>query len=304
MKRCAFLTHEALPDGTADDRLTFAVLLSLGWTVDALPWSSTGVAWDTYDAVVVRSTWDYHRRATEFLGRLAEIERAGARLFNSLEMIAWNASKTYLRDLAARAVPTVPTIWRDRLGEDDLASVFDELGVDEIIVKPVVGASAEGIERLDRRASAGHRQELASRFADRPLLAQPVVRAIFDEGEYSLIYLDGAFSHAVCKAPRAGDFRVQEEHGGMSRDAVPEPSLCAAADASLAVLDERPLYARVDVVRANDDASWWLMELELIEPALYLGRHEAAPERLARALDRRVRADSMARVGRRGSRTE
>ena len=168
--------------------------------------------------------------------------------------------------------------------------MFEELGADDIIVKPVVSASAEGTERIDRHAPVARVRQLEAQFATRALMAQPVARAVLDEGEFSLIYLGGTYSHDVRKTPRLGDFRVQEEHGGVIRPAEPEAALLMTGDAVLTALPEVPLYARVDIVRANDRAAWWLMELELIEPALYFGMHPGAAERFARALDDRFQA--------------
>ena len=285
-RRCAFLSYDGAQRGTVDDRLAIPPLESRGWRVDVVSWRAA-VAWNAYDAVVIRSTWDYHRSPETFLEVLAEIDRSGARLLNPLAIVRWNARKIYLRELDRLGITTVPTVWRERLGAGDMASVFEELAADDIIVKPVVSASAEGTERIDRRAPVTRVRHIEAQFGTRPVMAQPVARAIFDEGEFSLIYLGGAYSHAVRKTPRLGDFRVQEEHGGTIWPAEPEATLRMAGDAVLAALPEKPLYARVDFVRANDAAGWWLMELELIEPALYLGICPGAPEQFARALDDR-----------------
>jgi hypothetical protein len=287
-RRCAFLTYDRMPQGTTDDRLAIPPLEARGWRVDVLSWRAAA-DWSAYDAVVIRSTWDYHRDPETFLEILGEIDRSGACLLNPLNLVRWNVRKTYLRELDALSVATVPTVWRERLEAGELAGVFEELGADDIIVKPVVSASAEGTERIDRRAPVSHVRHVEAQFATRALMAQPIASAVLDEGEFSLIYLGGAYSHAVRKTPQRGDFRVQEEHGGVIRPAEPEGSLRSVGDAVLASLPEVPLYARVDIVRTNDFSRWWLMELELIEPALYLGVSSGAPERFARALDDRFR---------------
>jgi glutathione synthase/RimK-type ligase-like ATP-grasp enzyme len=285
--RCVFLTSPALPGGTEDDGLARAALERLGWQVDVVSWRDAALG--ACDAAVIRSTWDYHHHLEAFLAVLANAEAAGSVLLNPLRLVSWNARKTYLRDLASRGISTVPTVWRERLAPGSLPGLFVELGAGDIVVKPVVSASADGAVRLDRRVTPERARDIENRFVGRALMAQPVALAILEEGEYSLIYLDGAFSHAVRKTPRPGDFRVQEEHGGMIRPCEPAESLRAAGDAVLAALPEVPLYARADIVRSNDGADWWLMELELIEPALYLGMHDGAPERFARVLDARFR---------------
>ena len=296
MRRCAFLTL-ADPGGyVIDDELAHEPLRALDWHVDAVPWNRPGVAWEDYDLVVIRSPWDYVHDPDGFLAVLAAIERRSVRLENRLPLVRWNLDKTYLRDLAARGVATVPTLFRDRLGRGELGSLFEEVGSlspaeaagsREIVIKPVVGASAEGAYRLDARAVRARGGEVEAYYAGRPLQAQPLARAVLEEGEYSLFYFDGAHSHTVLKTPGPDDFRVQEEHGGAIRTVTADAALLAAGQTALGALDETPLYARADFVRAEGGGAYWLMELELVEPSLYLRMDREAPERFARALDAR-----------------
>lgn len=289
MNRCAFLTYDRAPDITADDRLAIPHLERLGWTIEAVPWRQAVALASGFDAMVLRSAWDYHRHLDEFLDVITRVEQAGVRLFNAPSLVRWNAAKSYLRDLDAQGFPTVPTVYRDGLANGTLHELFDELGADDIVVKPLVSASAEGTERVDRHISPDRLRTVEEHFATRELMAQPVARAVLDEGEYSLIYLGGSFSHAIRKTPKHGDFRVQEAHGGMNRPAEPDPSQLSLGTAVIDSLLTSPLYARVDIVKANDADGWWLMELELVEPALYLALGAGAPERFARAIDLRVR---------------
>jgi glutathione synthase/RimK-type ligase-like ATP-grasp enzyme len=220
---------------------------------------------------------------------LAEIEQSGAPLFNDLQTVRWNLDKTYLRSLAERGVPIVPTAWRERLRRGELAALFDEAVSEEIVVKPVVGAGAIGAFRLERRALTPQRAaEVETYYAERTLMAQPFLTAITSEGEYSLFYFNGQFSHAIQKVPQPGDFRVQEEHGSQILAAAPDARLRTAADRAVAAIGDPPLYARADLVRANDSNDFWLIELELVEPSLYLRMNDESPQRFAKALDRRV----------------
>jgi hypothetical protein len=285
---CAFLTLQNPAGFFIDDELSYAPLRVLGWQVEAVPWRTADVDWRRYDLVVIRSPWDYQRDPAAFLGVLEAIEAAGVALQNRLAQVRWNLEKTYLLELAERGVGIVPTVWRDRLAAGELAALFGEVGNSRIVIKPVVGANADGAFRLDCATVAGAAAGVEDYYADRPLMAQPWVDAITGEGEYSLIYFNGVYSHAVQKTPKAGDFRVQEEHGAAIRSVTPGPGLRAAGDAVLAALDEVPLYARADFVRANGRESFWLMELELIEPGLYLRMDAGAPGRFARALDVRL----------------
>ena len=277
MRTCAFLTTDDLTDYVTDDVLAEAPLAELGWAVEHVPWRQSG-GWERYEAVVIRSTWDYHKHPEEFLAVLEEIDRSGSRLANPLELVRWNARKTYLRDLEARGLPVVPTVW-DR-------SRFDELDADEIVIKPVVSASAFHTYRLRRgdRWSA----EMEAAFAGREIMAQPFLRSIVEEGEFSLFYFGSELSHVVLKSPKEEDFRVQEEHGGLIRKVEPPPPLVELGQEIVASLPVPLLYARVDLARL-DSGGYALMELELIEPSLYFRTDAGAPERFARALDERMR---------------
>ncbi len=254
-----------------------------------MPWDRPEVRWEEFDLVVVRSTWDYHRRVDEFLQMLSAAEAAGVQIENPPALIRWNLEKSYLRELARWGVATVPTLWLDRLVDGDLRRIVADLGSPGVVIKPQVGASAEGAVWLSGASTGQRSAEVEDSFADRALLAQPFVEGILEEGESSLFYFGGRFSHAIAKTPAAGDFRVQEEHGGTVRSLQPEPGLRSAGRAVLEALGTTPLYARIDFVRADDEAAFWLMELELIEPSLYLRMDEKAPSRFAEAIAERRR---------------
>jgi len=302
MPGCAFLTLEDPTDYVIDDELAYAPLASLGWRVDTIPWQRRQVDWRNYDAVVIRSTWDYINDPDAFLEKLAEIERSGTPLFNGLDLVRWNIRKTYLRDLVERGVAVVPTIWRDRLEPNELLNLLQEIGTSEVVIKPVIGLNAHGAFRLDAQSARNGADELYRYYSDRALLAQPFLSAITTEGEFSLFYFNGELSHAILKVPKSGDFRVQEEHGGMIRAVATDDALRAAGDAVMRAIDAVPLYARVDFVRPNatlstqpttlNSSDYCLMELELIEPSLYLRMDKAAPMRFARALHERVVKDA------------
>lgn len=272
-----------------DDDLAYQPLADLGWQTEAIPWSQPNVSWAAYDAIVIRSTWDYATAPDRFLAVLAEIEQTGALLLNDLQTVRWNLDKTYLRDLAKRGVPIVPTAWRERLQRAELAELFDQVGDEEIVVKPVVGAGAIGAFRLQRNdLSRQLTEEVESHYADRALMAQPFLRTITSEGEYSLFYFNGEFSHAIQKIPKPGDFRVQEEYDSQIIPIAAPAELRAAGDRTVAAIGQPLLYARVDLVRANHGDGYWLIELELVEPSLYFRTDDQSPTRFAIALDQRL----------------
>lgn len=281
MRHCAFLTLETRDGWVMDDDLAHEPLRELGWEVTSVPWSRPGMDWSRFEAVVIRSTWDYFRRFDEFLATLERIDRSGARLANPLETVRWNLHKTYLRDLEARGLPVVPTLWRTNPDADSIHRLFDELGTDEIVIKPVVSASAYDTFRLSRDSDPS---EMASRFAGREVMAQPFLASIVDEGEYSLFYFGGELSHTILKSPKDNDFRVQEEHGGFIRPAEPPAPLPDLGRRIVEALPVQPLYARVDLVRyPQGGPGFVLMELELVEPSLYFRIVPGSAERFARA---------------------
>ena len=278
MRPCAFLTLDAPEGWVTDDDLTHEPLRALGWEATSLPWNRPGVDWSRFEAVVIRSTWDYHKRLAEFLAVLEEIDRSGARLANPLEIVRWNVRKTYLRDLEDRGLPVVPTLWQTGPDAERIRRLFDELGTDEIVLKPVVSASAYDTFRLRRDSDLS---EAVTVFAGRDVMAQPFLSSIVDEGEYSLFYFDGELSHTILKSPKDRDFRVQEEHGGLIRPAEPPAPLPDLGRRIMEALPVQPLYARVDLVR--HDSEFVLMELELVEPSLYFRIVPGSAERFARA---------------------
>jgi glutathione synthase/RimK-type ligase-like ATP-grasp enzyme len=288
MLRCAFLTLDDSTGFVIDDELAYPPLAALGWRAEAISWRTGSRDWRTYDAVVIRSTWDYIADPDAFLAVLAEIERTGTPLFNALDLVRWNIRKTYLRDLARRGVPVVPTIWRERLAAGELPALIEEVGSDEIVIKPIVGLNARGVFRVDARSARQPSAALSAHYAEREFMVQPFLSHVISEGEFSLFYFNGQLSHAILKTPKAHDFRVQEEHGGVLRAVQAESGLREAGATALRALDSVPLYARADFVRANHFLGFWLMELELIEPSLYLRMDAGAPERFAQALHERA----------------
>lgn len=283
MPRVAFLTLDDRSAYVIDDDLAIAELTRRGWGVEEVPWRRRGVDWRAYDGVVIRTPWDYQKDPAAFLEAIAAIAATGVPIANPVDVVRWNLRKTYLRDLEKRGVPIVPTRWGRGLDAAALPALADALGGGEFIVKPVVSANADDTFRLAPRPDDATVAALVRTFADRDWMAQPFVRAVLDEGEFSVFHFGGRYSHAIRKTPAPGDFRVQEEHGGIITAVVPEPALLRAAERVLATLDDTLLQARVDLVRMPD-GDFALMELEIIEPSLYFRMHPRAPGNFADAL--------------------
>jgi hypothetical protein len=225
------------------------------------------------------------------LAALKAIESSRTPLANPLSLVRWNLSKDYLRELGTRGVRVVPTIWSRGLRLRELEEAFNTFACDEIVIKPSIGASAGDTYRLTHASAREKAAELESVFSDRDFMTQPFLQAVVEEGEFSLFYFGGRFSHAVLKSPKPRDFRVQEEHGAAIHSvAAPRESL-HTAERILQQLEISPLYARVDLVR-DGDRDFFLMELELIEPALYFRTDEQAADRFATAFEQWISENS------------
>ncbi len=288
MPCCAFLTMDCLDGYVSDDHLLIAPLEQRGWTVTMVSWEQPGIDWSQYDLVLIRTPWNYHRFPDTFLETLQRIEHSTSRLENPTRLVRWNLRKTYLRELAHQGVAIVPSLWGHGIAVSEIDRFFDQLASDTIVLKPVVGANADDTYRLRKPLSARQREAIATTYADRGYLVQPFLNAIIREGEFSLIYFAGGFSHAILKTPNPGDFRVQEEHGGLIQSVTPEPALRQQADSIMSCIRPAPLYGRVDLVREGP-TRFRLMELELIEPALYLRMDASSADRFANVIDQRCR---------------
>lgn len=282
-KLCAFLTLDQRGDFVIDDEHAIGPLEDLGWQVATLSWRQTAIPWSEFDAVVIRSTWDYWNDLPDFVDSLAAIDQQTV-LANPLQLVRWNLAKTYLHDLQQRGVEVVPTLWLDGLDPGALERHSRQLAVDQLVVKPVVGANGEDAFRLALGDDPLRLEQIAARFRDRACMLQPFLPRVLAEGEYSLFYLGGAYSHAILKVPAQGEFRSQEERGAEILPVEPEPALRAHGDRAFAAVSPAPLYARIDFVR-SEAGEFQLMELELVEPSLYLRTDPGAPARFARAID-------------------
>lgn len=287
MKKCAFLTLDEVGDYVIDDEHTIAPLTRLGWQVSTVSWRQTEIPWKDFDAVIIRSTWDYWNDVPAFLSTLERIN-SETQLANRLELVRWNLAKTYMRDLQQKGIGIVPTLWANSLEVDFFRHYQGELGVDEIVVKPVVGANGEDAYRVSERDRPERLERICARFPNRDCMIQPFMPNIINEGEYSLFFFGRQYSHAILKSPAESEFRSQEEHGAEIQSVKPQEKLLLRARQVMDTLSPPPLYARVDFIRDAED-DFLVMELELIEPSLYLRMDSQAPGRFAAAIDRWAR---------------
>lgn len=275
----ALVTCAEYPDLCDDDRLLIPAFERRGCRAEPVLWDDQARRWGDYDAVVPRSTWDYHRRLPEFLGWLDRLERESVPVWNRMPTLRWNTNKRYLRDLEAAGIPVTPTVWVAKGSAVTLRELMQSVGSDALVVKPAVSASAFETWRTDRSRVAEDEARFSRMVAHRDLMVQPFLPVFETDGEISHVFLDGAFSHAVRKRPRRGDFRVQEEHGGTPERTEASTDLVRQAARALAAAPEPTLYARVDGVVINGGLV--VTELELVEPRLYFGWEPGAADRFA-----------------------
>lgn len=284
MKKVAFLTMDNLDGFVSYDDLLIEPLNKVGWTVEKVSWRKVNVNWNEFNAVIVRSTWDYQTDHLKFLKVLEEIDRSNAHLENSLPVLKWNMNKSYLRDLEKVGVLIPQTLWKRNFDAKDINKYFDLLNTDEIIIKPNISGNADNTFRIKRDNILQNIPHLEEVFSHRDFMVQPFIKNIIDEGEYSLFYFGGEYSHSILKKPKEKDFRVQEEHGGILKSISPSKHLLETAKTILDKIEPLPLYARIDLVRTNDN-QFALMELELIEPSLYFNMDKESPQRFAKAFN-------------------
>jgi glutathione synthase/RimK-type ligase-like ATP-grasp enzyme len=284
--RVALVTYRNLPELSPDDEVLRSALDDAGIRAEPAVWDDPGVEWSRFDLVVVRSTWDYHLRLEEFLAWIAA-RAQDARLSNAPEVLRWNARKTYLAELEARGIAVVPTLWVERGDSSGIGAQVAARGWTDVVIKPVVSASAHGtwLSRVPFDAESEHR--FREEVSARSVMVQPLLHEVAAEGELSLMFIGGAFSHAVRKLPRAGDFRVQREHGGSAALVDAPTQVVRAAARALASSPAPTLYARVDGCVVN--GKFLLMELELLEPSLFFTCAPGAASRLANEILTRVR---------------
>lgn len=287
MKSCVLLTMDDCTGYCIYDHYLHAPLKAAGWKPYTISWQNKTCKWDDYDVVIIRSTWDYQQHKEKFLQVLTDISQTSAILENKLEIVKWNIDKWYLRDLENNGCDIIPTIWPVVLEENILREAFDIFNTNRLIIKPRVSANADNtiiIKNSDINDN-NYISELQKIYKNRSFLLQPFIQNIQDEGEYSVFYFAGEYSHTILKKPQPGDFRVQEEHGGILQRVNPEYDLLKAAAKVNDYLGHSLLYARLDFVRGGDN-QFYIMEVELIEPSLYFNLDEMAANRFVAALER------------------
>jgi len=276
----ALVTYKKEPDLVYGDDLLAADLKLLGIKVAVCPWDDTDINWRQFDAVVLRSCWDYHSRAAEFTRWLNSSKSQKVNLLNTYDLVFWSLHKSYLLDLEAKGVNIVPTVYLKQGSSVD-SSTFKEKSWDQVVIKPAIGASGyrlfsgsvndpKVLEKLEKLAT------------NQDTLVQPLMPEVRQVGEYSSIFFNNTRSHTVLKKPKEGDFRSNYEHGATATVVEPSADVLNELEQILKQVTPMPLYARVDyLISAGRPV---LMELELVEPNLYMDLFPQAAKTFAKQI--------------------
>ena len=294
--RVALVSCSNLPDWEVDDRSLITALEKLNIECFRPAWDDEDFDWSSCDLILPRTTWDYQERIADFLPWLERV--AGeSRLLNPLPLIRWNLDKRYLRDIERSGLISLPeSIWLDMQPGDaplpPLRSLCAERGWRRAFLKPVIGATAWGTLPFDALSEDGlsaAEEHLREWLPRRGMILQRYHEQVEAEGEFSLIFFEGRFSHGVQKIPRPGDYRVQDDHGATDHPWEPPGDWVTRCAELLEHLTPQPLYARCDFLRGTSGEPL-LIELELIEPSLFFRHDSAAAGRFAASILQRLGA--------------
>lgn len=277
--KVALASCDNLPGWEVDDLPLVAELESLGVEVHTPAWSDE-IDWKMFDATVIRTTWDYHTRAQEFLDWTSGVPR----LFNCLQVIEWNIHKSYLRELETCGIPIAPTVWIKKGEHTSVVKVLQQLQTDAGFIKPLVGACASDTLRFNSD-EIDQAQSFLEERANQEMMVQPYLNSVETEGELSAIFVDGVFTHGVQKIPVEGDYRVQDDFGAEDS---PYDFTIEEIESMSEIFSHVPsgdslLYARVDYLRGTD-GTLLLNELELIEPSMFFRHSTDAHTKFAKAI--------------------
>lgn len=251
-----------------EDALLGEALTGLGLSFTRVAWNDDSVDWSRFRIAVIRSTWDYHENLVEFQDWLERVDTLTT-LCNPLQFVRWNMDKHYLADLSENGIPIVPSKFLEKGQPVSLPEIVEETGWKQAIFKPCVSAAARETYRVDESNIADRQAVLSSLLERESLIFQPFMQNVVSKGEDTLMVFGDTFTHAVRKTPKQGDFRVQDDHGGSVRSIEPEPEQVELALRAMKSRGFKLAYGRVDMVRDDEDR-WRVMELEAIEPELWL----------------------------------
>ena len=255
-----------------------------GLKVDITYWDNPTYEWQETKSVLFRTIWDYFERFNEFWEWLEQV-KTKTRLINSYELIKWNIDKHYLKDMSSWGIETVPTYFADKGCNMKLHEIAKRNQWKDLVIKPAISASAFKTYKILANEIQVNEKLFNSLVQERNMLVQPYFETITQLGEASLMVFDGKFTHAILKKAQPGDFRVQDDFGGTVHNYIPTKAEINFAEKVFETCKTKPVYGRVDIVWDNDK-NFYLSELEIIEPELWIRNYPKCAERIAEAVDK------------------
>ena len=255
-----------------------------GLKVDITYWDNPTYEWQETKSVLFRTIWDYFERFNEFCEWLEQV-KTKTRLINSYELIKWNIDKHYLKDISSWGIETVPTYFADKGCNMKLHEIAKRNQWKDLVIKPAISASAFKTYKILANEIQVNEKLFNSLVQERNMLVQPYFETITQLGEASLMVFDGKFTHAILKKAQPGDFRVQDDFGGTVHNYIPTKAEINFAEKVFETCKTKPVYGREDIVWDNDK-NFYLSELEIIEPELWIRNYPKCAERIAEAVDK------------------
>jgi hypothetical protein len=290
MQHIAIVTYfstGAYDSNTIDeDKLLSEILTELGISHEIQAWSNPNVDWSVFSHLLIKSTWDYFDFYSEFLDWIGKMEVLGIQILNDLKTIRWNSSKEYLLEIESQGFPTIAGLILEKGSRPELQMIQKKVKSETLVVKPLVSGGAKNTLKIPVSEWAKSEEQVISLLGEEAYLVQPFVKEVAEVGEYSMIFFNQKFSHAVLKTPAPSDFRVQHYYGGKIKEINPNGILLDSAQKLIDRFGNGTLYGRVDGVLIDD--VFHLMELELIEPYLFLGLSDKAIPNYKEALRSRL----------------
>ncbi|WP_421942736.1 ATP-grasp domain-containing protein [Pedobacter sp.] len=231
-------------------------------------WNDENVNWENYQLAILKSPWDYFDLYEDFKTWLNLLEEKNIRLLNPIDVVRWNADKHYLKDIESAGLNITPSIFITNVEEINLNTFFEKFNTDKLIVKPCISGGAKNTFKVTLDNVEEINQKLRLLIQNEDFIIQPFLAEILESGEWSFIFFNGIYSHTLVKKAKQGDFRVQPAHGGSVHVQNPDQGLIEIAAEYVRLFAKNCLYARVDGTFVNNQ--FLLMELELIEPFLFL----------------------------------
>jgi glutathione synthase/RimK-type ligase-like ATP-grasp enzyme len=279
----ALLTTDEYPKAfKLDDQLLIQALQAYDIEAQSVDWRATDFAWSQFDAVLVYSTWDYYENHTQFLHLLRNIQEMGIKVYNPPSIIEWNSRKTYLKDLERLGLKTIESLYISSSEWDQLEAILLEKGWDECIIKPQVSTSGHNTHRFNCANLEPIQSMLKS--CDEQFIIQPFAEEIIKEGEWSFVFFDNQYLHCLLKKPNVGGFLVQR---GTKHFIEPPEWMIGEAQKIAKTLNLPVLQMRIDVIRRGNELR--IMEVEVIEPSLFLRYFPGSEKIIAQRLNEKLR---------------